>query len=102
MKTKRIGLFQMSVPIEPFEISGGRVMELIDQPIVRIETDAGIASWGDKVLFECMGAGVREGLEDHAPKLIELNRRMIGQIDEVLNVEVRGQPFAKSAIDVAR
>lgn len=106
MKITRISLYQMDVPIEPFKISGGRVMEVFDETIVRIETDAGIEGWGDSVpwgsnFVAAWARGARAGIEELAPKLIGLNPCMIGQINEVMDFEMKGQPFVKSAIDVA-
>jgi len=96
----------MDVPIEPFEISHGRIMDVFDESIVRIETDEGIEGWGDSVpwganFVAAFAKGVRAGIEELAPHLIGRDPRMVGQINEIMDYEMTGQPSVKSAIDVA-
>ena len=83
MKITRISLYQVDVPIEPFKISGGRVMETFDETIVRIETDTGIEGWGDSVpwgsnFVAAFAKGARAGIEELAPHLIGRDPRNIG------------------------
>jgi len=106
MKITKISLYQMDVPIEPFKISHGRTMTVFDESIVRIETDVGIEGWGDSVpwgsnFVAAFAKGARAGIEELAPQLIGCDPRMIGQINELMDREMTGQPFVKSAIDVA-
>jgi len=81
-------------------------MEVFDESIVRIETDVGIEGWGDSVpwgsnFVAAFAKGVRAGVEELAPYLIGHDPRMTGEINEVMDREMTGQPFVKTAIDVA-
>jgi L-alanine-DL-glutamate epimerase-like enolase superfamily enzyme len=89
-----------------YTCSGGRSALGFDSTIVRIDTDAGLAGWGEMAPLGAFydpsfAAGARAALAELAPALIgadplqtiALNRRM----DHVL----KGHPYAKSAIDMA-
>ena len=81
-------------------------MEVFDETIVRIETDAGIEGWGDSVpwgsnFVAAFAKGVRAGIAELAPHLIGRDPRMISQINEIMDREMVGQAYVKSAIDVA-
>jgi len=106
MKISRISLYQMDVPIEPFKISGDRVMEVFDETIVRIETEENLEGWGDSVpwgsnFVAAFAKGARAGIDELAPCLIGQDPRNIGAINELMDREMSGQPFVKTALDVA-
>ena len=106
MKITRIGVYEVEVPIDPFPISHGRVMTVFDETLVRIETDAGIEGWGDSVpwgsnFVAAFARGARAGLDELAPKLIGQNPCMVGVINELMDYEMTGQSYVKTALDVA-
>ncbi|MDE0097791.1 MAG: mandelate racemase/muconate lactonizing enzyme family protein [Gemmatimonadota bacterium] len=106
MKITRISIFQVDVPIKPATISHDRVMSHFDVTLVRIETDSVIEGWGDSVpwgsnFVAAFARGVRAGLDELAPKLIGQDPRMIGAINELMDFQMKGQPFVKTALDVA-
>ena len=106
MKITRISVFQVDVPIKPATISHDRVMSVFDETLVRIETDAGIDGWGDSVpwgsnFVAAFARGVRAGLDELAPLLIGRDPRMVGAINELMDFEMIGQPYVKTALDVA-
>lgn len=106
MKIIRISIYQIDVPIKPVTISHERVMSVFDETLVRIETDSGIEGWGDSVpwgsnFVAAFARGVRAGLDELAPKLIGKDPRMISAINEFLDYEMTGQPYVKTALDVA-
>ena len=45
--------------------------------------------------------GVRAGLEDLAPRLIGKDPRDVAAVNELMDFEMTGQPFVKTALDVA-
>lgn len=106
MKITRISVYQVDVPIQPATISHDRVMSNFDITLARIETDAGIEGWGDSVpwganFVPAWARGVRAGLEELAPYLIGKDPRMVGAINDLMDFEMSGQPFVKTALDVA-
>ena len=106
MKITRISVHQVDVPIKPATISHDRVMSVFDVTLVRIETDAGIEGWGDSVpwganFVAAFAKGVRAGLEELAPKLIGRDPRYVGAINDLMDFEMTGQPYVKTALDVA-
>jgi len=106
MKITRISIYQSIIPIEPFSISHGRIMSTFDETKVCIETDEGIIGWGDTVpwgsnFIAAFANGARAGLKELAPKLIGQDPRMIGAINELMDAEMTGQPYVKTALDVA-
>jgi L-alanine-DL-glutamate epimerase-like enolase superfamily enzyme len=106
VKITRISIHQVDVPIKPATISHDRVMSLFDVTLARIETDAGLEGWGDSVpwgsnFVPAFARGVRAGLEELAPKLIGQDPRMIVAINELMDREMTGQPFVKTALEVA-
>ncbi len=106
MKITQISVYQVDVPIKPATISHDRVMSNFDITLVRIETDTGVGGWGDSVpwganFVPAWAKGVRAGLDELAPHLIGQDPRMVGAINEVMDFEMTGQPFVKTALDVA-
>ena len=106
MKITRISVHQVDVPIAPATISHNRVMSVFDETIVRVETDAGIEGWGDSVpwgsnFVAAFARGVRAGLDELAPQLIGRDPRMVSAIGEVMDTAMTGQPYVKTALDVA-
>lgn len=106
MKITRVSVYQIDVPIKPTTISHDRVMSQFDETLVRIETDTGIEGWGDSVpwgsnFVAAFARGVRAGLDELAPRLIGRDPRMVGAINELMDYEMTGQPYVKTALDVA-
>ena len=106
MKITRISVHQVDVPIKPATISHNRVMSVFDETIVRIETDAGIDGWGDSVpwgsnFVAAFARGVRAGLDELAPQLMGRDPRMVSAIGELMDSAMTGQPYVKTALDVA-
>ena len=106
MKITKISVYQIDVPIKPATISHNRVMSVFDETIVRIETDAGIDGWGDSVpwgsnFVAAFARGVRAGLDELAPQLIGRDPRMVAAIGELMDTAMTGQPYVKTALDVA-
>ena len=106
MRIIRISVYQVDVPIKPATISHNRVMSAFDVTYVRIETDAGIEGWGDSVpwgsnFVAAFSRGVRAGVDELAPQLIGRDPRMVGAIGDFMDGAMTGQPYVKTALDVA-
>ena len=53
MQITRVTVYQIDLPLpgKPYYLSGGRVFETLDSTVVAIETDGGIAGWGESCPF---------------------------------------------------
>ena len=107
MKIQRITLFQHDLPVKggAYRMASASVTH-VDSTIVRVESDCGVAGWGEtcpagSTYAPSHAEGARAALTEMAPhligtaldKLVLLNRNM----DSLLN----GHRYAKAAIDIA-
>ena len=89
-----------------YTCSGGRSAEGYDSTLVRIDTDEGIAGWGEMAPLgsfydPSFAGGAREGLRILAPLVIGLDPREHSTLTRVLDHHLTGHPYAKSALDMA-
>ena len=108
MKITRISVWQMDLPLsKPYWLSGGRLkLESLDTTFVRIDTDEGISGWGEgcpwgTTYLPAHGPGVRAGIETLAPALLGRDPRSLRAINDVMDLQLPGHPYAKSALDIA-
>ncbi|MCB1472141.1 MAG: mandelate racemase/muconate lactonizing enzyme family protein [Rhodobiaceae bacterium] len=108
MKITRISVWQMDLPLsKPYWLSGGRLkFESLDTTFVRIDTDEGISGWGEgcpwgTTYLPAHGPGVRAGIETLAPALLGRDPRSLRAINDVMDLQLPGHPYAKSALDIA-
>jgi len=106
LKITRISVHQVDVPIKAATISHERVVDNFDVTMVRIETDAGVEGWGDSVpwgsnFVAAFSRGVRAGVDELAPQLIGRDPRMVGAINDFMDAAMTGQPYVKTALEVA-
>ena len=106
MKITRISVHQVDVPIKAAVISHERVVDNFDVTMVRIETDTGVEGWGDSVpwgsnFVAAFARGVRAGVDELAPQLIGRDPRMVGAINDFMDAAMTGQPYVKTALEVA-
>lgn len=108
MKITRISVYQVDLPLEhPYWLSGGRLkFEMLDATLVKIETDAGITGWGEgtpwgHTYLPAHGRGIRAGLELLAPFLVGLDPRSPETVGRLMDVQLPGHAYVKSAIDIA-
>jgi len=108
MKITRVTAWRQDQPFRdgPYVCSGNRVALGFESSIVRIECDAGIAGWGEmsplgSFYAPSFAAGARAGIAELAPKLIGLDPASWRAAEARLDAEMMGQPYVKSAIDMA-
>ena len=107
MKIKKIALYQVDIPLSvEYKVSGGRVRTSQDSTVVSIETDEGITGWGESCpwgtnYLPAFATGARAGIAELAPHLIGLNPCWLGDINEVMDKELVGHPYVKTALDMA-
>lgn len=108
MPIERIELFELTLPLlEPFIISGGTMTERRSLVVV-LHDDQGYRGFGESPPFELPFyseetlAGARFMLEDVLiPRLLRAQADSIESVDDVLRSGVRGNPFARAALDTA-
>jgi len=103
-----IKVYQVDMPVKGggFHSSGGRVRRSVDNSVVRIDTDAGISGWGETCPFgpdwaPAFAEGARAGMAVMAPHLIGADPREIVAINQRMDTELYGHPYAKAGIDNA-
>ncbi len=108
MKITRISVFQLDVPLADggYQWAKGRRIDVADTTVIRIETDEGISGWGETTplgpnYLPSYGPGVRTGTAHLAPYVIGLDPTALGPLNTVMDRELQGHAYAKSALDVA-
>ncbi len=108
MKITRISVWQLAMPLnEPYRLSGGRLkFEELDSTFVRIDTDEGLSGWGEAcpwghTYLPAHGPGVRAGIATLAASLLGEDPLALDHINRVMDVQLPGHPYVKSAIDMA-
>jgi len=108
LKISRITVWHLDLPLaKPYWLSGGRLkFERLDSTIVRLDTDEGVAGWGEScpwgsTYLPAFGRGVRAGIEELAPAVLGLDPRRLDVLNRVMDVALPGHPYVKSAIDMA-
>lgn len=108
MRLRKIELFDLSLALlEPFAISGG-VMRIRRSLVVALHDGEGHVGWGEAPPFELPFyseetlAGARHLLtEVLIPRLVGRDVSTPDEADEMLRAGVRGNAFARSALDTA-
>lgn len=106
MKIKSIELFAIHLPLrDPFIVSYDTYYYMTSI-IVKIETDEGIAGYGESVPDEHVTGESFEGTyhvlkEKIAPALIGQDPMKIEKLHDIMDSAIYGAPAAKAAIDIA-
>lgn len=108
MKISRIQAYQVNLPLHEgsYRWSGGKSVEVFDSTVVRVETDEGIAGFGEicplgPAYLPSYANGARAGIRELVPHLIGADPRELSCINQIMDASLKGHPYAKSAIDIA-
>jgi len=108
MKITGLRIFQLDLPLHEgtYKWSGGNSVSVFDSTVVAIDTDDGLTGWGEicplgEAYLPAYARGARAGIQELAPQLIGSNPLALGQINEQMDMAMRGHPYVKSAIDMA-
>jgi L-alanine-DL-glutamate epimerase-like enolase superfamily enzyme len=108
MKITHVTAYQVDLPLHEgsYNWSGGKSVEVFDSTVVRLETDAGIAGYGEvcplgPFYLPSYAAGARVGIAELAPTLIGADPRQLDRINAVMDRALKGHPYVKSALDMA-
>ena len=106
MKISKISVWHVDLPIHEGEYkwSGGKSVALFDSTIVGVETDTGINGFGEvcplgPYYLPSYPKGVRVGISELAPHLLGKNPLELTALNYVMDMEMKGHPYVKSAID---
>ncbi len=108
MKIIAVTVWHKDLPLKkPYWLSGGRLkFERLDATFLRLETDAGLAGWGEgtpwgHTYLPAHGAGIRAAMEVLAPAVIGLDPRRSGHIEQAMDLALPGHLYAKAPVDIA-
>ena len=108
MKIRKISAYSVELPLREgsYRWSGGKSVAVFDSTLVRVETDAGLAGWGEScplgpAYLPAYAKGVRAGLAELAPHLIGEDPLQLERLNRRMDAALKGHPYVKSPIDVA-
>ena len=108
MKIKRISVFQVDLPLHEgsYKWSGGKSVTVFDSTVVRIDTDEGVAGFGEvcplgPFYLPAYAAGCRAGIKELGPHLLGEDPRQLERLNRRMDACLKGHPYVKSAIDMA-
>ena len=108
MKIRKISAYQVDLPLHEgrYSWSGGKSVAVFDSTLVRVETDGGLAGWGEScplgaAYLPAYARGVRAGLAELAPSLIGEDPLQLERLNRRMDAVLKGHPYVKSPIDVA-
>ncbi len=108
MRIRRISAYQVDLPLVegPYNWSGGNSVEVFDSTIVRIDTDTGLAGYGEvcplgPAYLPAYAAGARAGIREIGPALLDLDPTQLADVNRAMDAALKGHPYVKSPIDVA-
>src|SRR3954452_18839701 len=88
MRIRRITAWQVDLPLHEgsYKWSGGKSVTVFDSTVVAVETDSGLAGYGEvcplgPAYLPAYSAGVRTGLAELAPKLLGEDPTQLGRLN---------------------
>jgi len=108
MKITAINVYQADLPLKEgrYNWSNDNSVAVFDATIVEIETDAGLAGYGEctplgSAYLPAYAAGVRAGLREMGPRLLGMDPTDLGALNRRMDALLRGHPYVKAAVDNA-
>jgi L-alanine-DL-glutamate epimerase-like enolase superfamily enzyme len=107
MAIVRVRAYRRRQPFRRGHYAMGHVgSDAFDSTIVALDTDEGVTGFGEVAVIsavygESFAAGARAGIAELAPALIGLDERQPRSLLALLDSAMRGQPYVKSALDMA-
>lgn len=108
MKIVRIRVYQADLPLVDGDYcwADGKAVSVYDSTVVAVETDSGLTGYGETVplgpnYLASYASGVRAGLRELGPRLLGRDPTELQVLNAVMDYELKGHPYVKSAIDMA-
>lgn len=108
MKIVKVFAHRVELPLREgsYKWSGGKSVTVFDSTIVGVETDSGLAGYGEvcplgPFYLPAYADGVRAGLRELAPHLMGFDPRELLKLNQRMDAALKGHPYVKSGIDIA-
>lgn len=108
MKISRIAVYRVELPFTDgcYLWGKGKSVAVADSTVVRLDTDEGLSGWGEACplgafYLPSYPEGIRAGIGMLSAHLLGADPTRIGALNGVMDRELRGHAYVKSAIDVA-
>jgi cis-L-3-hydroxyproline dehydratase len=108
MQITRIRAYKVDLPLVEgsYKWSGGKAITVFDSTVVQVETDAGIAGYGEvcplgPFYLPAYANGVRAGLVELGPHLLGENPLELQKLNRRMDAALKGHAYVKSGIDMA-
>jgi L-alanine-DL-glutamate epimerase-like enolase superfamily enzyme len=108
MKIRRIAAYRVELPLHEgsYKWSGGKAVTFFDSTVVEVETDAGLAGYGEvcplgPFYLPAYANGVRAGIAELGPHLLNHDPRELLKLQRRMEAALKGHPYVKSGIDMA-
>ena len=108
MKITNITTYQVDLPLHEgnYSWSGGNSVDVFDSTVVIVETDEGYTGVGEicplgPVYLPSFARGARAGLAELSPLLIGMDPTALEVLNRHMDINLKGHPYVKSALDVA-
>ena len=107
MEVVRVRAFRQHQPLRRGFYAMSHVgSSAFDSLIVAVDTDEGVTGWGEMAVLsavygDAFAAGARAGVAELAPILLGSDPTQPRSVSATLDEAMRGQPYVKSALDMA-
>ena len=108
MQISKISVYQVDLPLHEgsYNWSGGKSVQVFDSSVVRVDTDVGIAGYGEvcplgPFYLPSYAQGARTGIAELAPQLMGENPLELAKLNRRMDALLKGHPYVKTAIDMA-
>jgi L-alanine-DL-glutamate epimerase-like enolase superfamily enzyme len=108
MKITRIRAYQVDLPLHEgiYKWSGGKSVSVFDSTVVEVETDAGVAGYGEvcplgPFYLPAYAGGVRAGIRELGPHLLGEDPLQLQNLNRRMDAALKGHAYVKSGIDMA-
>jgi len=108
MRISRVTVYRIDLPFVDgcYFFANGKGVSVADATVVRLDTDEGVVGWGETcplgaAYLPAYPEGIRSGIAVLSRHLLGLDPTRIGALNGVMDRELRGHAYVKSAVDVA-
>jgi len=108
MEINQVSVYRVELPLHEgsYKWAGGKGVEVFDCTLVRIGTNRGIDGWGEVTplgpfYLPAFAEGARTGIKELVPHLLGLDPTELAKVNEVMDRNLLGHNYVKSAIDMA-
>jgi L-alanine-DL-glutamate epimerase-like enolase superfamily enzyme len=108
MKITGCKIYQVDLPLVEgnYSWSEGKSVDVFDSTVVQLETDTGLQGFGEvcplgPVYLPAYAQGARAGIQQLAPQLMGADPTQLQAINLLMDRQLKGHPYVKSAIDIA-